>query len=272
MRQDPETPAEEFVLTDVHLRNYRRDGFLVRRNMFTTSQVSQLREAVERACANASQQASRGQEYFLDGKRFVDVDSCTLQYEPDDLTAERHTNLRVIEPVNEFDNDLDLLADDPRLTTPIRCILGVQVLSLWTAKLNLKPPGGAGFGWHQDSPYWMHDSNQVDRLPNVMLALDDQSIGNGCFEIIRGSHRGGMLPGTNDGTALGGFYTDPAAFAAKDAVTFEIPAGSLIFFDPHCVHGSDRNNSSKARRALIYTYQPGLQRTLKTGTLRPIRF
>ena len=29
-----------------------------------------------------------------------------------------------------------------------------------TAKLNFKHPRvGSGFGWHQDAPYWFHDSD-----------------------------------------------------------------------------------------------------------------
>jgi hypothetical protein len=264
-RQNPD-PTLEF--SDAQLQQYQQDGYLVRANAFSASEVKQLHNALERACASALKQAPTGHEYFLDGKRFVDIGQCTLQFEAGNQATDLQQNFRVIEPIIEFDEALDQLVDDPRLTAPMRSILGTENLSLWTAKSNLKGPGGTGFGWHQDSPYWIHDCDYVDLLPNVMLTLDDQSINNGCFEIVRGSHQSGMLPGTNDGTDLGGFYTDPTTFDLNNAVQFEVPAGSLIFFDPHCVHGSGANRSTEQRRALIYTFQPGFRNTLKTRTLR----
>ena len=147
----------------------------------------------------------------------------------------------------------------------MRDIIGTDEIAVWTNKLNLKRPReGSGFGWHQDSPYWIHDSDNVDLLPNVMVALDDADSGNGCFQVIRGSHTCGCLPGTDDGSQLGGFFTDPDRFDLADAVAMEVPAGSLIFFDPHIVHGSGPNASDKARRALVLTYQPGGRPTLKS--------
>ncbi len=271
MKKAQPNPNTKFALSPAELAQYQRDGYLVRQDAFSSSELTTLHTALERACAAALQQAPDGQEYFLDSKRFVDVGCCTLQFEAGSAASEVQNNFRVIEPITEFDKALDQLTDDPRLTAPIRSILNTTTLSLWTAKLNLKGPGGAGFGWHQDSPYWIHDCDHVDLLPNVMLTLDDQSIHNGCFEIVRGSHLSGMLPGTDNGTDLGGFYTDPTTFDASNSVQFEVPAGSLIFFNPHCVHGSGMNSSAESRRALIYTFQPGHHNTLKTRTRRPVK-
>jgi ectoine hydroxylase-related dioxygenase (phytanoyl-CoA dioxygenase family) len=35
-----------------------------------------------------------------------------------------------------------------------------------------------------------------------------------------------------------------------------MPAGSLAFFSPHAVHGSEPNRSERMRRAMVITYQP----------------
>jgi ectoine hydroxylase-related dioxygenase (phytanoyl-CoA dioxygenase family) len=51
-------------------------------------------------------------------------------------------------------------------------------------------------------------------------------------------------------------------------VLLEVPAGSLVFFSPHTVHGSGPNRSNQARRALIVTYQPAGFPTLKTRRVR----
>ena len=135
-------------------------------------------------------------------------------------------------------------------------------------KLNLKSSkDGSGFGWHQDSPYWIHDCSHVDLLPNVYLALDDANRQNGCFRLINQSHLKGCLPGIDNATQLGGFYTNPDFFDLSDEVLMEVPAGSLVFFNPHIVHGSEPNESDKPRRAFIMTYQPANNPMLKSGLI-----
>ena len=90
-----------------------------------------------------------------------------------------------------------------------------------------------------------------------MLALDEAHEGNGCFRVVRGSHSEGCLPGIQDDTQIGVLFTDPDHFDEGEQVPIEVPAGSLVFFSPHTVHGSQPNTSDEPRRALILTYQPG---------------
>ena len=76
-----------------------------------------------------------------------------------------------------------------------------------------------------------------------------------------------MLPGRAEGT-LGPLFTDPRAFDASAAVCLEVPAGSLVFFSPHTVHGSEPNPSDRLRRALVLTYQPPDRRMFKRAAVR----
>ena len=94
------------------------------------------------------------------------------------------------------------------------------------------------------------------KLPNVMVMFDDAARSNGCLRVIDGSHRAGCLPGCDDGRQLAGFYTHPDAFDEDAQVLIECPAGSVVFFDPHIVHGSGVNASGSPRRAIIITLQP----------------
>ena len=178
---------------------YEDEGYLVRENQFSINEVNALRHALERAVNKAQERASGGKVYFLDKKKFVDVDYMTLQYEP----QPEDNILKVIEPAHFLDKELYSLTQDVRITDPVRSILEEDEISLWTDKLNLKRPGrGSGFGWHQDSPYWVHDSNNVDLLPNVYLSLDDADENNGCFRVIRASHKDCLLytsPSPRDG-------------------------------------------------------------------------
>ena len=96
---------------------------------------------MERAVNKAQERASGGKVYFLDKKKFVDVDYMTLQYEP----QPEDNILKVIEPAHFLDKELYSLTQDMRITDPVRSILEEDEISLWTDKLNLKRPGrGSG--------------------------------------------------------------------------------------------------------------------------------
>lgn len=252
-------------LTTDEASAYDRDGFVIREKVFLPAEIAELGQAAERGVAIAARLGRQGNAYVLDGNRFVDVDHLTIQYEHSPASE----TIRVIEPVHELDDSLDALVDDPRIVAPMCSLVGCEQVALWTAKLNLKRPReGSGFRWHQDSPYWIHDSTHVDRLPNVLITLDDATEANGCLRIIRGSHTKGCLPGLGGNGQLGGFFTDPAYFDEAEQIPLVVAAGSLVFFHPHAVHGSLPNTSDVARRALILTYQPVDFPMLKSGRLR----
>jgi phytanoyl-CoA hydroxylase len=262
-----ERAVSEFELSTGELADYRRDGYLIRERLFSPGEVAGFQQAAEVASAEAVRRCDEGRTYLLDGKRFVDVDHMTVQFEH----SPGSELVKVIEPVHELAPAFDDLVDDPRIVEPMKQLVGSDRVALWTDKLNLKRPReGSGFGWHQDSPYWVHDCDHVDQLPNVLIAFDDASVDNGCFRVIRGSHTLGCLPGTTDGTQLGGFYTDPGSFDESAQVAMEVPAGSAVFFDAHAVHGSLPNHSDLPRRAIVLTYQPGGFPMLKSGVQRDV--
>ena len=252
------------ALSTSEATQYQDNGFFIRRHVFQDQEIFKFIEAVEISVIEAKELAKKGKDYILDGKRFVDIDYLTVQFELKEYTE----TIKVIEPANQLNRILDDLVRDIRIVNPIKKIIGSESIALWTNKLNLKSPKeGSGFGWHQDSPYWIHDCSHVDLLPNVYLALDDANRQNGCFRLINQSHLKGCLPGIDNATQLGGFYTNPDFFDLSDEVLMEVPAGSLVFFNPHIVHGSEPNESDKPRRAFIMTYQPANNPMLKSGLI-----
>ena len=151
--------------------------------------------------------------------------------------------------------------------TNIDVIKDTNRVSLWTDKINFKCPGGTGFGWHQDAPYWMHAAEDLNCLPNVMITLDDVTVDNGAFRVIRGSHLAGNRTSKDDGSQLQGFYTHPDEIDLSESVEFVVPAGTAIIFDPFLIHGSSANVSSVPRRVMIATYQPADCLSLKAKTM-----
>jgi len=248
---------------------YARDGFFVRDAVFDALELEELREAVEQVANEVATASQHGRAYDIDGNRYVDTPDSTVQFEHQRGSA----TIRVIEPFHSLHPSFEALIDDPRIVEPMRGVVGSEEVAIWTDKINLKRPReGSGFRWHQDSPYWNHACDHVDRLPNVMVVLDEARAGNGCFRVIRGSHRRGSLPGIEDGTTLGVLFTDPDHFDERDQVAIEAAAGSLVFFSPHTVHGSQPNESDEPRRAMVITYQPGGERMFKIDRVRNAGF
>lgn len=263
MSASTEAQREHFSLSSDEAERYREEGFFVRRAAFAPSEVAVLRRAVEAVVLEQAE--GSGESYRIDGNRYCDQSGVTVQFEHHGDAS----TIRVIEPFHQLHADLDRLVDDPRLTEPMCGILECRRVALWTDKINLKRPyEGSGFRWHQDSPYWSHACDETGRLPNVLVALDDADEENGCFRVIRGSHRHGFLPGTDDGTELGPLFTDPAYFQESDEFAAVVSAGSQVFFSPHSVHGSQPNRSRHQRRALVLTYQPAGRRMFKVDATR----
>ena len=247
-------------------RAWEEDGFFARERAFSEAELADLRDACERVVDAATRAAACSEEsYEIDGNLYEEAGGSTLQYEH----APGSRTLRVIEPFHHLEPRFDAVLDDPRIVEPMRDLVGCERVSVFTDKLNLKRPReGSRFRWHQDSPYWTHFSAHVDRLPNVMLALDDASAANGCFRVVRGSHTKGCLPGLEGQGRLGPLFTDPRYFDESQQVLLEVPAGTLIFFSPHSVHGSEPNDSDQRRRAFVLTYQPGGHRMFKVDAKR----
>ncbi len=74
----------------------------------------------------------------------------------------------------------------PRTLDVLEAIIGPDVMAMQTM-LFLKPPGGAGQGYHQDAYYI---PTKPDTLCGAWLALDRADEENGCLWMTRGTQHG----------------------------------------------------------------------------------
>jgi hypothetical protein len=248
---------------------WREQGFFFRPAAFDAAELAALGNAAESVVRGAELAVRAGECWAVDGNTYVEAAiagrAATVQLEH----APGSRTVRVIEPFHALHPAFERLVDDPRIVEPVRELVGAPRVALFTDKLNLKRPReGSRFQWHQDSPYWAHFCRHLDQLPNVMLTLDAADEENGCFRLIAGSHRRGMLPGREGEGVLGPLFTRPDQFDERRAVAAAVPAGSLVFFSPHSVHGSQPNRSDRPRRALVLTYQPAGLRMFKEDRVR----
>lgn len=247
---------------------YAEQGFVVRPRVFAPAELEPLREAVEdihARIAAAAQAADRTD--WVDDKRYQDLLGSTVKWEWDEASRD----IRSMEPFRHLDPRVEDLIDEPRLWEPLRDLLDCKAVSLFTDKLNFKRPSGSPFPWHQDTPYWAFGCSHVEQLSSLQVYLDDATVDNGCLWVIPGSHRHGFLPKFEDQGVLGRLYTDLDALDEEaEPFAIEAPAGSVIYFQGHLVHGSQTNRSSASRRAIVLTYQPAGHPLWREEAERPV--
>lgn len=131
------------------------------------------------------------------------------------------------------------------MTSVVSQLMGEPAI-LFKEKLNLKLPGGQGFGAHQDAPAFT-SFNQHYHI-TLMISVDASHPKNGCLEMVPGRHKEGLLPMKDDGTLAESF---------EEAVSWDplsTKSGDIVLFDSYIPHRSGPNTSSTPRRALYVTY------------------
>lgn len=175
--------------------------------------------------------------------------------------------IRSIFEVHKISPAFAALVADPRLAGPARQLLGSEVY-VHQSRVNFKPGfNGREFYWHSDFETWhAEDGMPTPRAVSVSLALTENLDCNGSLMIMPGSHRWfvscpGETPpdhyrsslrrqivGTPDETSL-------IRLAEQHGIRqITGPAGSAVFFDSNCMHGSGSNITPYPRSNVFIVY------------------
>lgn len=245
-----------------------RYGYVVRERAFDASELTAIGQACEDMVKrlvdhpNPAPKIPAGSYCFQ-----MNTELCTIvKWEPD-----HRDTVQGVEPFAHFDKVLRDWGNDPRFVEPICDLLGFDEIELFTEKLNLKRARvGGRIALHQDYPYWTENSQDAGQIATAILFLDDAHRGNGCLEVLPGSHLGGVRAGGGQ-RGFGKFEMDPDAIAPGELIAVEVPAGSVVMFGSLLVHRSTPNTSGADRRTLLYSYQPAGRPTSAEGLAGMIR-
>jgi ectoine hydroxylase-related dioxygenase (phytanoyl-CoA dioxygenase family) len=137
-------------------------------------------------------------------------------------------------------------------------------IGVYRAMVMCKPAGAHGGGttlpWHQDGGDWW--ALDRDPLIFVWLALSPATRANGAVQVVRGSHRRGLLSRrghTLDGAALAA-VVDGAA--PGDIVDVELQPGQAFLCHNWLVHRSGVNTTEEARRGFSVNFIDARTRVL----------
>jgi 2-aminoethylphosphonate dioxygenase len=214
------------ALSSDERRAFERDGFVVVRGVFSSSEIAGYTGAIE-ALASRPPEVGRQMVYFENSR-----------------TIPTASVLSRIEAFVEFDDTLSGVVFDPRIVEATAALLGDGAV-LFKDKINFKLPGGSGFTPHQDiqagwdtyAPYFV----------SVLVAIDENTIENGCLELAAGHHGRGLI----------GRRWEPLAgdeLAGLEFVPYPMAPGDVAYFDCFTPHQSQPNRTTRPRRNLYLTF------------------
>ncbi len=140
---------------------------------------------------------------------------------------------------------------DSRLEPVLTDLFGEEPLAA-QSMLYFKPAGGRGQALHQDNFYLNVDPGTCIA---AWLALDHVDLGNGCLEVVPGTHAMDLFcPEEADSSvSFTREYVPPPPGLEKVPVMME--PGDMLFFNGSLVHGSGPNSSAdRFRRSFICHY------------------
>ena len=206
--------------------DFRRDGFLVARSLFSPEEMTDLAAWTDEVEA-WPETAGRHMMYFETS-----------------LKSDGARILNRLENFYPFHAEFRDLFDGDKLRGATSDLLGEEAV-LYKDKINFKLPGGDGFKLHQDQQAgW---GAYADFFITALVSIDTATEENGCLELVAGLHSDGLIgeewkPMTEDD------------LAGKPLVSCPTAPGDVVFFDSFCPHGSGPNMTDGKRRVLYVTY------------------
>jgi len=140
-------------------------------------------------------------------------------------------------------------ATSPKLVAPMIEMLGPDVRLYWDQAVS-KPPGATSdVPWHQDNGY---TPVVPEEYVTATLALDRQTVDNGCLWIQPGSHRASTRPHKKTDFFFRVGYEGP-----EIGEPVELDRGEVLVFSSLTLHRTGPNRTEEPRRSWIIQYCHG---------------
>lgn len=212
-------------LTDQQVSDFKRDGFVVVRGMFTPAEMTELARWTDEV------------------EGYPETPGKFMMYFEKSLKNGRDRLLNRLENFYPYHDGFRALFDGAKLRGAVSDLLGEEAV-LFKDKINFKLPGSAGFEPHQDvQAGW---DRYADLHISMLVSIDAATPRNGCLEIAAGWHERGLIG--DMWTPLGDSVPDAAYRCCPTAV------GDVVFFDSFVPHRSAPNATDAPRRVLYMTY------------------
>lgn len=222
----------QFSFTAAQIRQYNDDGYTIVKNFLSQPEIAKLYGIAK--------------------------NDDTLQKHAFDLNDQSGKKTKLTLWYTPGNDAYGLLTKSERMVNSVDALLeGNSAVCHFHSKLMQKEPKvGGAWEWHQDYGYWYKNEFLLpDQMMSVMIAITDANKGNGCLQVIKGSHKMGRIEHGFAGEQVGAaqHYVD-LALKTMPLVYVEINAGDALFFHSNLLHRSEANLSDAARWSLISVY------------------
>ena len=216
---DENTDKRLHALADAKIEQFSEQGYLSPLDVFTASEVAQLRQKFE-----------------------------DFEQHHGDAAVSMRTDLHLLA------SWAWRAVTDPRLIDPLVSLLGQNVL-LWSMNWFLKEPGDGKFvSLHQDANYWGLEPHDVI---TAWVALSDAGLDTGPMHFVPGSHHGALYEHDNtyspDNLLTRG-QTIQANLDNVEQVAAPLAAGQMSLHHIRLIHGSQPNESKHRRIGMVLRF------------------
>lgn len=231
---------EQFTQTEVE--QFDRDGFVIVRGMADESVRCQMIAAT----FDGLKQLSGPIEYEVD-----------LQYPGAPTAFDSHggRTARRLKQAHCRDFAFTKWLTEPGLVRRLQQLLGEKVfmpLAHHNCIMTKQPKHSSDTGWHQDVRYW---SFERPELVSVWLSLGHEYPGNGCLQLIPGTHRM-----TFDRMRLDDkLFLNPDVSENRELIDnriyAELEPGDVLFFHCRTYHAASRNHTNEPKLSVVFTFR-----------------
>src|SRR5213082_498606 len=217
-------------MTESELAQYKRDGYIVFRGLFSPSEIAILRNETARLSAIEAETVIR--------EHTGGVRSIFRVHEDDGATRSKAFRA---------------LVRTPRVLEPTMQALGGDVY-VYHTKINTKPAiEGTVWMWHQDYGSWQRDGCPRPDMATFAVMMTDSVEMNGALYVVPGSHKLGRIDPYYDENTSYKFWAVPKEALvtllknSPPAVPVVGPAGTAVLFHCNLLHASGHNLTAEDR-------------------------
>lgn len=223
---------------------YADNGYWISPKLFDDEAIARLRKAHDRVWAG---------ELDGDGYGFQDI-----------AVHHDETKLRNLNNGWWINDEVYRAVTHPSIGNIAAGLMDTEEVRLFYDQVVYKPGRGNAesvegnqVGWHQDYAYWQCCS--TTNMITAWIALQDTDLSNGGMMVVPGSHKWGLIPGSNtffvqDMDKLKETYSLPGREWKEEACVLE--AGQVSFHHALTFHGSGPNRTDAPRLSIVAHYMP----------------